>query len=489
MSPCQHFDVVIVGAGISGVGAAYYLGKECPELDFQILEEHESFGGTWLTHRYPGIRSDSDLHTYGYRFKPWTGPLIATADEIRAYMEAVIDENGLAPRIRYRHKITSAEWSSDAARWKLSGRQTDTGEPFECTAAFLWMCAGYYRHQQGYTPKWLGLYAFKGQIVHPQSWPAALDYTGKNIIVIGSGATAATLIPAMAEKCGHITMLQRSPTYFWAGKYDISIADELRKWQVGEDLIHEIVRKKIIHDQSGFVRQALTDPEQTKKDLIAAAREYLGPNYDVETHFAPKYEPWRQRLAYIPNGDLFRAIASGKVSVVTDDIDRFTETGLVLTSGKSLAADLIVTATGFNMNVFGDITISIDDRQCNVADCITYRGLMFTGLPNFACVFGYFRNSWTLRLDLVADFVCRLLKHMKARGAHSIVPVLGPEDLDAPLSPYIDSDDFGPGYLKRAIHLLPKRLGKKEWQQSQDYWTEKDEIPAIDLDDPIFHYA
>jgi cation diffusion facilitator CzcD-associated flavoprotein CzcO len=485
----EHFDVVIVGAGISGVGGAYHLTKQCPGTSFVVLETQESFGGTWLTHRYPGIRSDSDLYTFGYRFKPWTSAPIATAAEIRKYMGEVIEENGLAPHIRYRHRIISASWSSDANLWTLEAERTDTGEHRRFAANFLWMCQGYYRHSEGYTPHWDGVETFKGRIVHPQTWPDNLDYRGKNVVVIGSGATAATLIPAIAADCGHVTMLQRSPTFFRTGRNAIELADELRTLGIDETWIHEIVRRKILHDQSVFTSRSFTEPETVKQELLGVVRSYLGPDYDIDTHFTPSYRPWRQRIAFIPDGDLFEGIRSGKASVVTDEIERFTETGLLLKSGNRLDADIIITATGFNLSMLGDIAFTIDGEPLVFSDTVTYRGMMFTGVPNMAWVFGYFRASWTLRADLVADFVCRLLNHMKAKGARRVTPMLRPEDKDMQLLPWIDPENFNPGYIMRHMHLLPKRGDKPEWQHTQDYWNEKDEFPAIDLDDAAFVYG
>jgi cation diffusion facilitator CzcD-associated flavoprotein CzcO len=484
----EHFDVLIVGAGISGIGSAYHLTAQLPGTSFVVLESQESFGGTWLTHRYPGIRSDSDLYTFGYRFKPWTSAPIATAAEIRAYMNEVIAENGLAPHIRYRHRISSASWSSETNRWTIEAVRTDSGETVSFTATFLWMCQGYYRHSEGYTPKWKGMETFQGRIVHPQRWPEDLDTSGKNVVVIGSGATAATLIPAIADSCGHVTMLQRSPTYFRTGRNAIELAETLRQLQVKEEWIHEIVRRKILFDQATFTRLSFEKPEAIKKELLDGIRAVLGPDYDIETHFTPKYRPWRQRIAFVPDADLFEGIRSGKASVVTDEIERFTERGILLKSGNMLEADIIITATGFNLNVLGDIAFVIDGKPLDFAQTVTYRGMMFTGVPNMVWVFGYFRASWTLRTDLVADFVCRLLAHMKHKGAKKVVPVLRPQDHDMPLMSWIDPENFNPGYMMRHMHLLPKRGDKPEWQHSQDYWAEKDEFPAIDLDDAAFVY-
>jgi len=485
----EHFDVLIVGAGISGIGSAYHLTTQLPGTSFVILETQENFGGTWLTHRYPGIRSDSDLHTFGYRFKPWVGPPIATAAEILSYMGEVIDDNDLARHIRYQHRILSANWSSDENLWTIEAVKTDSDQPVRFTANFLWMCQGYYRHSEGYTPEWQGMTSFKGQIVHPQRWPEPIDLGGKKVVVIGSGATAATLIPAIADKCEHVTMLQRSPTYFRVGRNAIELAETLRQLQVQEEWIHEIVRRKILFEQDAFTRRCLSEPEQVKKELLGQISAVLGPDYDMATHFTPRYRPWRQRIAFVPDADLFESIKIGKASVVTDEIARFTEKGILLKSGKTLEADIIVTATGFNLSILGDIAFAIDGKPLDFADTVTYRGMMFTGVPNMAWVFGYFRASWTLRTDMVADFVCRLLAHMKQKGVKKVVPALRPEDHNMPLLSWIDPENFNPNYLMRDMHLLPKRGDKPEWQHSQDYWAEKDQFPAIDLDDAAFVYG
>ena len=484
----EHFDVLIVGAGISGIGSAYHLTRQLPGARFVILESQESFGGTWLTHKYPGIRSDSDLHTFGYSFKPWVGPPIATSEEIKSYMGEVIAENDLARHIRYQHRIERASWSSATNLWTVEAVREDRLEPVVFTANFLWMCQGYYRHSEGYTPEWKDMDKFKGRIVHPQRWSEDIDLKDKRLVVIGSGATAATLIPAIADTCGHVTMLQRSPTYFRVGRNAIELAETLRQLQVKEEWIHEIVRRKILFEQDAFTRRCIAEPEQVKQELIGQITAVLGPDYDIEKHFTPKYRPWRQRIAFVPDADLFESVRSGKASVVTDEIDRFTETGILLKSGQRLDADIIVTATGFNLNVLGDIAFAIDGKPLDFADTVTYRGMMFTGVPNMAWVFGYFRASWTLRTDLVADFVIRLLAHMKRKGAKKVTPALRPEDHNMPQMSWIDPENFNPGYMMRNMHLLPKRGDKPEWQHSQDYWAEKDQIPAIDLDDAAFVY-
>ena len=484
----EHFDVLIVGAGISGVGAAYHLTRQCPGTSFVVLEAQEAFGGTWRTHRFPGIRSDTDLYTFGYRFKPWSGPPIATAAEIRSYLGEVIAENDLARHIRYRHRIKRASWSGAERRWTVEATRTDTGEPAIITAGFLWMCQGYYRHAEGYTPDWPGMSGFSGPIVHPQNWPEDLDYAGKRILVIGSGATAATIVPAMAPDAAHVTMLQRSPTWFRTARNAIPIADELRELGVEASWIHEIVRRKILYETAKFTRRTFAEPDKVADELLAAVRALLGPDFDLATHFTPSYRPWRQRLAFVPDGDLFRAIAAGRASVVTDEIETFTKAGVLLRSGRELEADIIVTATGFHLSALGDIELAVDGRPLAFHDTVTYRGMMFTGIPNMAWVFGYFRAAWTLRADLVADFVCRLLNHMRVIGASSVEVALRPGDRDMPLMPWIHPDDFNPGYLARGMHLLPRTGAKREWMHTQDYWSEKDEFPAIDLSDAAFVY-
>jgi cation diffusion facilitator CzcD-associated flavoprotein CzcO len=484
----HHVDVLIVGAGISGVGGAYHLKHQRPGTTFVVLEGLESFGGTWLMHTYPGIRSDSDLYTFGYRFKPWTGPPIATAAEILTYMGEVIEENDLAPHIRYHHRIDAAHWSSADQLWTLDVTRTDTGESLRFTTGFLWMCQGYYRHSQGYTPQWPGTERFTGRIVHPQTWPDDLDLTDKQVIVIGSGATAATLVPAIAGDCAHVTVLQRSPTYFWTGRNANELADTLRELEVDETWIHEIVRRKVLHDQEAVTRLSFEAPDLVRDELLNNVRTILGPDYPIEKHFGPRYRPWQQRLAFVPDGDLFEGIKAGKASMVTDEIETFTEDGILTKGGEHLHADVIITATGFDLSVLGDVDVRIDDEPLVFSDTVTYRGMMFTGIPNMVWVFGYFRASWTLRADLIADFVCRLLGHMEELGVSSVVPVLRPDEVDEPRLPWMDPENFNPGYLMRGMHLLPKRLDRPEWQHTQDYWTERTVFPSIDLDDGCLVY-
>ena len=484
----EHFEVLIVGAGISGVGAAWHLQTQCPGTTYAVLESKPTFGGTWVTHTYPGIRSDSDLYTFGYRFKPWTGEPIASANEILKYMGEVIQDNALTPHIRYGHGIVSASWSSKNRRWTLQVRRQSDGQDIQISAGFLWMCQGYYDHKKGYTPEWPGMQEFQGRIVHPQNWPHDLEYAGKRVVVIGSGATAATLLPAMAEHCAHIIMLQRSPTYFRTARNTMELADTLRQLQIPEEWTHEIVRRKILFDQTQFQVRALAEPDAVKRDLLNNVRSFLGENFDVDKHFSPSYRPWQQRLALIPDGDLFQAIAKGQASVVTDDIDRFTPAGIRLKSGAELPADIVVTATGFNLSALGGIAFSIDGKPLDFSGTVSYRGAMFTGVPNMVWVFGYFRWSWTLRVGVLGDFVSRLLKHMKTRGSTVVMPALRPQDLDMPLKAWIEPDNFNPGYLARGVHLLPKQGTQEPWRHDQDYNKDLRELPLADLEDGALQF-
>jgi cation diffusion facilitator CzcD-associated flavoprotein CzcO len=489
----EHVDVLVVGAGISGIGAAWHLQHHCPDKSFVVLESQAGFGGTWRTHRYPGVRSDSDLFTFGYGFKPWMGAPIATGAEILSYLGEVIDENHLAPHIRYQHAIQSAAWSSEACCWALEVTRPVPGGPpdtVRITASFLWMCQGYYRHAEGYTPAWPGLERFQGQVVHPQQWPDDLALAGRRVVVIGSGATAATLIPAIADQCAHVTMLQRSPTFFITGRNANDLADTLRQLDIPAAWTHEIVRRKVLFDQSGFIRLCQADPEAARHYLLEGVRAALGPGFEteIETHFNPRYRPWLQRIAFVPNADLFKSIRAGRASVVTDDIERFTEAGVDLKSGRVLNADLVVTATGFNLSVLGDIRFSLDGQPLDFSKTVTWRGTLFTGLPNMAWVFGYFRASWTLRADLLGALTCRLLNHMHAIGARVVVPQLRQQDQDMPLGPWVDPDNFNPGYMARGVALMPHQGSHAPWLHSQDYWTERDELPAADLDDGSLVY-
>lgn len=482
-----HVDVLIVGAGISGIGAAWHLQDKCPGKSYVILEKKDTFGGTWETHKYPGIRSDSDLYTFGYRFKPWVGAPIASAEEILTYMGEVIDDNGIDEHINYGHTITGCHWSSDDNLWTIEALDND-GNKRRFTANFLWMCQGYYSHEKPYTPNWEGMDDYTGQIVHPQQWPEDIDLKDKHVVVIGSGATAATVIPAIADECAHVTLLQRSPTYFFPSSNENELANRLREIGIDEPTVHHVVRQQVNYDQEVTVQRCIDEPEVMKAELFEAAKEYLGEHFDMSPHFTPSYRPWQQRVAFLPDGDLFVKIREGKVSAVTDTIDRFTEKGVRTSSGEELEADIIITATGFNLSVLGDIPFSVNDQKIDWHDTVTYRGMMFTGVPNMAWVFGYFRASWTLRVDLMGDFVCGMLNHMDELGAHRIEAALRPEDVDMPILPWMDQGNFNPGYLMRDMDKMPKRGDKPEWMHNQDYWREKEEIPTIDYNAGEFVY-
>jgi cation diffusion facilitator CzcD-associated flavoprotein CzcO len=484
----EHFDVVIVGAGISGIGAAHHLQEQCPGMSFVILEALPSFGGTWWTHRYPGARSDSDLYTYGYRFKPWTGAPIASKDEILKYMTDVIKDDSLEEYLRCGHTVTKALWSSEEKSWTLHVART-TGEHVSIGADFLWMCQGYYRHAEGHTPEWRGVEKFLGRVVHPQNWPEDLDYSDKEVLVIGSGATAATLIPAIADQCRHVTMLQRSPTFFYIRTNVNELADALRELEIPDEWVHEIVRRRILLDSSIMTKLALDYPELAREELLKPVREILGEDYDVDTHFNPRYKPWQQRIAVVPDGDLFHCIKNGQVTVMTDEIDCFNESGVKLKSGEVLQADVIVTATGFNMSVLGDIEFTVDDVPLDFAKTITYRGLMFTGLPNMVGIFGYYRSSWTLRVDLIGDFVCRLLQHMKELDVRQVTATLRTHDEGIVLRPWVDPEEFNPGYLLRSLAYLPQQGAHDPWRNGMSYEDEKVALPLVDLDDGSLIFA
>lgn len=488
-APVEHFDVVIVGAGISGLAAAYHLQQNFPHQKYVILDSLESYGGTWLTHKYPGARSDSDLFTFGYQFKPWKGDPIATRAQILSYLGEVIQENSLESHIRFNHHIVSAAWSSKDSQWSIEAHVGDAGESARISTSFLWMCQGYYQHSEGYTPNWEGMEKFTGEIVHPQKWPEGLQYENKRVVVIGSGATAATLVPAIAEDCAHVTLLQRTPTYFSTGRNADKMADELRRLQIKDEWIHEIVRRKVVCDRAAVLKRAREEPEALKQELLAQVRAELGPDYDIDTHFTPPYQPHQQRVCFVPEGDLFKSIREGQASVVTDEIEKFTSDGLLLKSGARIEADIIITATGFTMNFLGDINFSVDGETVDFSKTVTYRAMMFTGVPNLVWVYGYNRYSWTLRAEIIAHFVCGLLKRVSDLGAKSVTPVLRAEDRDMSISPWVDPENFNPGYLMRSQHLLPKRGDKPEWRHTQDYLSESVDMKALDFTDPLFKYS
>ena len=483
-----HFDYLVIGAGISGIGAAYYLGQRFQGSRFAVLDAMDGFGGTWWTHRYPGARSDSDLYTYGYAFKPWPGSSIATADEIRKYLHEVIEENGLAPHIHYGHKVQAANWSSQDQRWTVEVTRTGSDETLTLTTRFLWMCSGYYDHAQSYTPQWPGMDSFQGQVVHPQHWPQDLDCTGKRVVVIGSGATAATLIPALANQVEHVTMLQRSPTFFSAQPRAHPLEGPLRALDLPEEWIHEIMRRAHLARGAEVVRMSFEKPQDLRAVLIDQARALLPEGFDVDKHFSPRYRPWQQRLALIPDGDLFAAIRSGKASVVTDTIECFDASGIQLTSGERLDADIVVSATGFNLNVLGGVPFSVDGEAVDFSQRVAWRGMMVEGIPNMAYVMGYFRSSWTLRLDMVCDLVCRVVEHMQAQGHGQVVPTVRSEDADMPRLLWMDPENFNAGYVQRAQHRMFRQGDRHPWKNGMEYYEEKTLLPAVPADDNTLAY-
>lgn len=484
-----HFDVLIVGAGISGIDAAYYLQKDCPEKSFTVLEAQGSFGGTWEFHKYPGVRSDSDLYTFGYKWKPWVDAPIASASEILKYLDEALEEQDLKQHIQYNRKVKNASWDSKAQQWTLSVEDLESGELQTFTCGFLWMCQGYYKFDGGYVPDWAGKEKFKGDLIHPMEWKEDYDYADKEVIVIGSGATAATIVPAMAPTAKHVTVLQRSPTYFSPGRNKNELADTLRDLDIPDEWTHEIVRQQVLKEGAAIAELAFTQPEMLKEQLIGVVKQHLGDDYDVETHFTPSYEPWRQRLAFVPDGDLFKGINSGKASMCTDNIESFNENGILLKSGKQLDADIIISATGFHLSVLGDIEFSVDGKPVDFSETTTYRGCMFSDVPNMAWVFGYFRASWTLRADLISELMCRMFNHMKGKDSTVVTPTLREMDKNMASLPWIDPDNFNPGYLQRGMHAMPKQGDQEPWIFTQDYNLEKTEFPAANLDDGSLIYS
>jgi len=486
----EHVDVLIVGAGISGIGGAVHLQERCPGTTFAILEGRRDIGGTWDLFRYPGVRSDSDMHTLGFRFKPWKQEkAIADGPTILDYLRETVAEHDLARHIRFDHRVSRAEWSSNDARWTVTATHRDpaTGgeQAVSMTCGFLYMCSGYYSYREGYTPEFKGLERFGGRIVHPQEWPEDLDFRGKRVVVIGSGATAMTLVPALAADVAHITMLQRSPTYVVSRPSRDAFANRLRRLLPAR-VAYAITRKKNVLRQGLVYRKTRTQPEKIKNLLIGGVRAGLGPDYDVDTHFTPTYNPWDQRLCLIPDGDLFIAIRSGRASVVTDHIDTFTEDGILLASGEELEADVIVTATGLNLVTLGEMDFVVDGEPVDFARTWTYRGLAYSDVPNLVSSFGYVNASWTLKADLTSEYVCRLLKHMGRAGATRCVPRLRPSDTDMPERPWID--DFPAGYMKRSMHLLPRQGDRTPWLNTQDYARDVKLIRRAAIDDGVMAF-
>lgn len=459
----EHFDVVVVGAGISGIGAGYHLQAQCPDRSYVILEGRAELGGTWDLFRYPGIRSDSDMYTLGYGFKPWTGAkAIADGASILDYLREAARENGIDRHIRYGHRVVAAGWSSDDAVWTVTVERADETQG-TITCNFLHMCSGYYNYTRGHAPDFPGADRFAGRIVHPQFWPDDLDYAGKRVVVIGSGATAVTLVPEMAKTAAHVTMLQRSPTYVVARPSEDGLANWLRR-RLPTRLAYGMTRWKNVLLGGFFFAQARKHPERAKTRILGWVREHLGPDYDVDRHFTPRYNPWDQRLCLVPDADLFAALKGGAASVVTDTIDRITEKGIRLASGEELPADVIVTATGLELQLMSDLDLTVDGRRVDPAGSFNYKGMMFSDIPNLALSFGYTNASWTLKADLTAAYVCRLLNTMRKRGLRQATPRVTDPDL-APVA-FLD---FTSGYVQRAIDRFPKQGSKAPWRLHQNY--------------------
>jgi len=459
----EHLDVLIVGAGISGISAAWHLQDRCPSKSYAILERRDNLGGTWDLFKYPGIRSDSDMFTLGFRFKPWTDPkAIADGPDILAYLKETAEEFGIDEHIRYRHRVVSANWSDPDNKWILQVERD--GEQVEMTCSFLFACSGYYNYDEGYSPEFPGADDFEGTIVHPQHWPEDLDYAGKRIVVIGSGATAVTLIPALAETgAGHVTMLQRSPTYIGSLPLVDPIAVKVNKY-LPPKMASVVNRWKAIIFSTFQYQLSRKFPNYMRRTLMRMAERRLPPGYDVEKHFGPRYNPWDERLCLAPNGDLFRAIRHGKADVVTDTIDTFTKTGIRLTSGTELEADIIITATGLNLQLFGGAEIKRNGQPVELTETMAYKGMMLSGMPNMAFTIGYTNASWTLKADLVSEFVCRVLNHMDEHGDDVVEPQHpGDSGEERPLL------DFTPGYVLRALDRLPKAGSRTPWRLKQNY--------------------
>jgi monooxygenase len=478
----DRVDVLIVGAGISGIGAARYLRTEHPSKSFAIVEARSTSGGTWDLFRYPGIRSDSDLHTFGYAFKPWTDKqAIADAPRILDYLHETIDENELTDRIRYDHKVVSAAWSSDDARWQVEIDRTETGERVRISAGWIFCGSGYYDYDQGFSPEFAGRERFRGQIVHPQHWPEDLDYSGKRVVVIGSGATAVTLLPAMADDAEHVTMLQRTPTYIIPLPREDAIANTLKK-VLGDERGYALTRQKNVAQQRLLFELCQRFPSVARRMIRKINESQLPEGYPVDKHFNPPYNPWDQRLCVVPDSDLFRTIRKGKASIVTDRIASFTENGILLESGEELEADIVVTATGLNIKIIGGIELTVDGRPVSLPDTVVYRGMMLSGIPNFALAIGYTNASWTLKIGLLCEYFCKLLAYMDAHGHDSVWPVADPTMPTRPLL------DFGAGYVQRALATLPKQGEKAPWVMSMSYYADR-RVLRGDVADENLHFA
>jgi cation diffusion facilitator CzcD-associated flavoprotein CzcO len=483
-APSEHLDVLVVGAGLSGVGAACHLQTRCPGTTYAILESRDTLGGTWDLFRYPGVRSDSDMYTLGYAFRPWPGSKsITDGPSILEYVRDTARDHGVDAKIRYRRRVVRADWSSADARWTVEVEHTDTTQRSTLTCGFLLGCTGYYHYEQGFTPAFAGTGDFAGRIVHPQHWPDDLDYAGKRVVVIGSGATAVTLVPAMAETAGHVTMLQRSPTYIVSLPARDPLAGALRR-VLPETTAYSVLRwKNALLMMAGF-KISKRWPEQVRGRIRDAARKQLPDGYDVDTAFTPRYDPWDQRMCVVPDGDLFAAIAGGRASIVTDTVDTFTGNGVRLGSGAELEADIVVTATGLNMQLLGGMTVAVDGRPVELSDTVGYKGMMLSGVPNLAIATGYTNASWTLKVDLVARHVCRLLNHMRANGYRQVTPRR--PDPSLPTLPFID---LSSGYVQRSAAAFPKQGARTPWRLHQNYLRDLLMFRFSSLADPALEFS
>jgi len=483
----SHFDIVIIGAGLSGIGAARQLQDSCPGKSFAILEGRDAIGGTWDLFRYPGIRSDSDMYTMGYDSKPWrNAKAIADGNSILTYVKEAALERGIDRHIYFGHWVKSADWSTADGRWKVTVTQARDGVSVKFTCNFLLACSGYYNYEKGYTPAFEGIADFEGELIHPQAWPERVDCDGKRVVIIGSGATAMTLVPAIAQTAAQVTLLQRSPTYVVSMPAVDRIAKLLNIF-LPEKLAYRFIRWKNIQIQRLFYRQTRIRPAAVKRKLLRLVRKNLGPEYDIGKHFTPDYNPWDQRLCLIPDADLFKSIKSGKAVVVTDQIDRLTASGINCRSGDSLAADIIITATGLDLVVLGGVQFSVDGTTVSFPETYSYKGMMLSGVPNFVYTMGYINASWTLRSELVAEFVCRVVNRMSKLNVRQCTPHLRPMDNAMSKRPLVDA--FSPGYMKRAMHLFPCQGDHAPWQNTQDYAQDKKVIRHAPLEDGVLEFG
>ena len=479
----EHLDVIIVGAGLSGIGAACHLRQRCPGRSVAVLEARDAVGGTWDLFRYPGVRSDSDMYTLGYSFRPWTdGDAIADGPSILRYIEDAARESGISKDIRFGYRVVSANWDSEAAQWTVMANRADTGEDVTLTSAYLWMCTGYYRYDEGFSPVFPGAAQFEGQIIHPQHWPAELDYAGQQVVVIGSGATAVTIVPAMAAAAGHVTMLQRSPTYIVAAPRRDPIANLVRQWLPASTAYSALKWKNALLDLATYTLSRRR-PNLMKALVRSNNRKQLPAGYDVDTHFTPRYNPWDQRMCLSPDGDLFEEIRAGTVSVVTDVIETFTQRGIRLKSGRELTADIVVAATGLNLLALGGIKLSVDSREIELSSTVSYKGMMLSGIPNLIWTLGYTNASWTLKADLIARYACRLINYMDAKGFASVTPVPPPSGELAPLI------GLSSGYVRRSIDALPRQGGDLPWRLHQNYLRDRRLLTRGPLDDDVVFTA